>query len=419
MSRAMAVVASGLAIAAVGWVLMTAYGQIWSFTKIAHVDRGTYFRLKVDVDYRGEPQHFDIVVGCNVVGIEYKDGSSTREVGLVPTVYGRRMPDGKGLVVRAPDACHGETTANGAVPADFMPVMIVYDDANTLGFGIAYMVDEAYDSPRSLMKFGKASVEKATRPEFDDFRKNGQPNLVTREQYHSAQPQDVVEKMGLRKVHPAFGRTCWTYSRALIPDELRASVRKYWPANRPRYWMIPEYKSLTELREIFQGKSFLRDDGRNIKATGSWAGAEQPSHGALRRDGGSMIPLGALGGTPKAPAFYPVASDVSEATWPLDPADWPTFIEQLASVNSLDVDLRGGENRGFSYCYQQPDFSINPYLSKLLQTKPATFTVNHTVVEPSPNKWSPMLGNMITIFEDDQFMYGFGNFYLESTRGDV
>ncbi|MEP6565430.1 MAG: hypothetical protein ABJB10_09845, partial [Mesorhizobium sp.] len=84
------------------WATLTTSGQIltghWSYAEEAYVDRGTYFRLKVDVTYRGGPQHFDIVVGCNVVGIEYKDGSSTREVGLVPTVYGRRMSDGKGLV---------------------------------------------------------------------------------------------------------------------------------------------------------------------------------------------------------------------------------------------------------------------------------------------------------------------------------
>ncbi len=182
------------------WVTMTERGQmllgIWSFTERVTVDRGTYFRLKVDVTYKGEPQHFDIVVGCNVLDITYKDGSGTHEVGLVPTVYGRRMSDGKGLVVRAPDACGGETTANGRVPANFMPVLVIYDDAGTLGSGSAYIVDEAYQNPRSPMTFGKASVETASRAEFLDFRQSGPSNLVTREQYHSAQAQDVVEKDG-------------------------------------------------------------------------------------------------------------------------------------------------------------------------------------------------------------------------------
>ena len=31
----------------------------WSFVRWLENDRGTYFRVKVDVDYKGEPQPFD------------------------------------------------------------------------------------------------------------------------------------------------------------------------------------------------------------------------------------------------------------------------------------------------------------------------------------------------------------------------
>jgi hypothetical protein len=171
--------------AAIAWVAdggRALFGG-WSFTESAMLDRGTYFRLKVSLDYKGAPQDFDIVIGCNVLDIDYKDGSNTHEVGLVPTVYGRRMSDGKGLVIRPPDACDGQTTANGKVPADFMPLIIVYDDADTLGFGTAYISDEAYESPLSVLKFGNATIEPATRAEFVEFRKNGTPNLVSRASY--------------------------------------------------------------------------------------------------------------------------------------------------------------------------------------------------------------------------------------------
>ena len=60
----------------------------WSYTKSVEVDRGTYFRLKVKLTYKGEPQDFDIVVGCNVRRITYKDGSGTYEAGLIPSVFG-------------------------------------------------------------------------------------------------------------------------------------------------------------------------------------------------------------------------------------------------------------------------------------------------------------------------------------------
>src|SRR3712207_6491895 len=98
-----AVTAAILAVAAFAGFLY----RPWSFTKSVEQDRGVYFRLKVDLTYKGEPQPFDIVVGCNVLQINYKDNSRTREVGLIPALFGRRMRDGAGLVIKPPDACNG------------------------------------------------------------------------------------------------------------------------------------------------------------------------------------------------------------------------------------------------------------------------------------------------------------------------
>ena len=49
----------------------------WSFTKSVETDRGVYFRLVMDFAYRGEPQHFDVVFGCNARITRYKDGGSS------------------------------------------------------------------------------------------------------------------------------------------------------------------------------------------------------------------------------------------------------------------------------------------------------------------------------------------------------
>ncbi len=147
-------------------------------------DRSIYYRLKVKLAYQGEPQDFDIVVGCDVRETFYKEGGSTYEAGLIPTVFGRRMSDGKGLVVRPPRACRGETTANGRVQPDLLPLVIVYDDADRLDFGIAYLSEDAYENPLSVLKFGGVTIEKSTRGEFDEFRRT-QTNLVSRELCHS------------------------------------------------------------------------------------------------------------------------------------------------------------------------------------------------------------------------------------------
>ena len=87
-----------------------------SFTQKAEIDRGTCWLEKVDFAYKGEPEHFNIVISCNVLNIRYKDSSGACKPPLVPTVYGQRMSDGKAVVVRPPDACSGDMTANGRVP---------------------------------------------------------------------------------------------------------------------------------------------------------------------------------------------------------------------------------------------------------------------------------------------------------------
>ena len=53
-----------------------------SFVKSIKQDHGTYYRLKVKLAYKGEPQDCDIVVGCNVRVINYKGGGNTYEAGL-------------------------------------------------------------------------------------------------------------------------------------------------------------------------------------------------------------------------------------------------------------------------------------------------------------------------------------------------
>jgi hypothetical protein len=211
----------------------------WSNVKSVEVDRGTYFRLKVKLTYKGEPQDFNIVVGCNVRNIRYKGGGRTYEAGLIPTLHGRAMSDGKAVVIRAPNACDGATTANGHVPEAFMPVIIVYDDAMALTFGTAYISDDAYESPLSLMTFDRAIVEKASRAEFDDFRQNGPPNVVTRSAYHSGRtPPKRLEEMGIQE-GIGIARHCDTYARFALAPIAREVLKEYWPQDRPRYWAVP------------------------------------------------------------------------------------------------------------------------------------------------------------------------------------
>ena len=391
-----------------------------SFVEKAVVDRSVYFRLKVDFTYRGEPKTFDIVVACSVLDIRYKDGSGTYEPGMTPTVYGQRMSDGKAVVVRPPDACRGSTTANGEVPTNFLPVMVVYDDANTMGFGTAYMSDEAYDSPYSLMRFGKATIEKATREEFIDFRENGPPNAVTRSQYHSVQWNDTLKRLGLQRSHPAFGWHCYGYSRWKLNAEQQVIVRKYWPAERPRYWTLTDRKQLSELGgEIVAsthtpvGARMMRDDGRTIASGGGsiW----DVDWGAMRREGSSRAGF-SVPHLANAPSLYPVDMSMSQDKWPELPDERAAAYAALKWVTTAGIEIDGGKKRGFAYCYAM-DWPRQ--FQRLVESVPAGATVDGEAVQGVIDRFKGFGTIVPTIVERDQYLLRYEDYYLESIRGDV
>jgi hypothetical protein len=390
----------------------------WSFTKSVD-DHATYFRLKIKLTYKGGPQDFDIVVGCNVRTITYKDNSTTYEAGLVPTVYGRRMIDGKGLVIRPPDACRGQTTANGGVPTNFMPVVIVYDDADTLGFGTAYISDDAYGSPLSLLGFGGATVETATRAEFERFRSEGPANLVTRNSYHSYQGEDVVAKMGLRKVWPSFGAVCHAYSRLRVPEEVRGAIRQYWPDSRPRYWRPAGAQLLTRaVQLIVRRDRAQRDDGGPIVSIGRFWGSESlPDRGVVRAVGGGIVeepqPL-----APLAPSVYPASSEFSANFWPHDPDLWPAFLSARDSLVAARIEFSDGRNRGFAYCYSPPSLPASSAVVRLAITKHSVSYVSSEEIDGSQEELS-LFDEPSDFFEADQYRFSEYRFGLSSHNGDV
>jgi hypothetical protein len=371
----------------------------------------------VKLAYKGEPQDFDIVVGCNVHTIRYKDNSSTYEAGLTPTVYGRRMSDGKGLVIRPPDACLGQTTANGRVPTDLMPLVLVYDDADKLGFGIAYASDEAYVSPLSALTFSGATVEKATRSDFDAFREKGAPNLVSRASYFSNQPREYLTKLGLEPVWPPLGRDCFAYVRFHIPESAKGAVRKFWPPDKPNYWTVPTYEGLRAARSgIGDVDDVQRDTGGPFISQGQFGAFEWiDDRGIMRVKGGGNVDPGT--NPPIAPSFYPARSEISADNWPAPPDEARWVVAGKQKIVTDQIDFKGGASRGFAYCY-----TSNPPIH------------DRSIIDGIPERVAQVDGSQIIgatrywgdpavitgfFFERDEFYFSLREFNIESTRGDV
>jgi hypothetical protein len=392
------------------------------FVKSIEEDHGTYFRLKVKLTYWGTPQDFDIVVGCNVKHIFYKDGGDTYEAGLVPTVFGRRMYDGKGLVIRPPDACKGQTTANHMVPPDFMPLAVVYDNADALDFGIAYLSDDAYESPLSVLRFGDATIEKATRAEFDTFRRE-QPNLVTRESHWSGSGDDVLKRMKLTRAARPWAYSCKTYKRFRIPQELRPFVREHWPAGHPHYWEADNADVRTRIYDSIIHSS-LQSDGKDDPQHpfASFGPANGADNGLPRRAGGGLInDHPSTPTTAVSPAYYPTYDDGRSDRGPTDPKAWPAYLASLDSIATANVDFRGGLTKGFAYCYAfryRPGEVIDDEVKKKIADKHIVGKVDGENIV-SQRMFSSPWYEPGSFLEQDEYLFSSFQIYLGSTRGDV
>jgi hypothetical protein len=327
-----------------------------AFTKSIEIDRSTYYRLKVSLAYRGEPQDFDIVVGCNVRQINYKDNSRTLEVGLIPSVFGRRMSDGKGLVVRPPRACRGETTAKGQVPADLLPVVVVYDDADTLAFGTAYLSEDAYESPLSVLKFGGASIERANASEFEAFRRE-QPNLVQPASYHTPSGLPPLQERGLMPAVVPMGTGCYAYARfKLVGDQLQ-HARAMWPADRPRYWRPTRPEDIRALIPVSPLPPTLQTDHdgapeRKHHELAFGLDNEVANRGMPTRRGGGVIRGQPGGAFPDS--YYPDIGPWITLPWPSDPPARAASLLREGPKVGASVDVRDGQTRGFAYCRPIP-----------------------------------------------------------------
>jgi hypothetical protein len=395
----------------------------WSFTQSITDNDSVYYRLKVKLSYKDESQDFDIVVACHVRQIFYGDGGRTYEAGLTPTVFGRRMRDGKALVVRPPRACGGETTANGRVQPDLLPLVIVYDDADRLDFGVAYLSEDAYENPFSVLKFGGATIEKATRAQFNQFRRK-QVNVVSRELYHST--TGAYRELKLTKVDGRFAWACVAYGRFRVPEEARATVRGYWPDGHPRYWQPDTYEVEHKLEEAVMPRQYTYPNTYKIETDrpgdvphstlGYFPNSDEPvDFGLKTRTGGGLVSK-SRGGA--ARSYYPAADDYRLDLWPRDHGKWSSYVVERSEFADINIDFEDGQTRGFGYCFASGGGATDPEHQAMLRRKKIVGHVDGEVISSKRAPWGPAV-MPARIYERDEYVFAFVRVYLGSPRGDL
>jgi len=99
---------------------------------------------------------------------------------------------------------------------------------------IAYLTDEAYQSPLSELKFRRAQITPVTAKEFLDFRALNDNALA--QGARKAGRNGAITWFDAAEAGFEIADRCNTYLRVRLPDDLRELVRSYQPAHRPRYW---------------------------------------------------------------------------------------------------------------------------------------------------------------------------------------
>lgn len=307
-------------------------------------DQAVYFRLLAKYQHGDETIDFDVVAGCGVRVTRYGDGDRSYDATRDPVIFAKRTQDGGAIWQIMPGACGKETSENGLVPKDFLPGAVWFDRAEDFSLGIAYVTEDAFENPGSKLKFLGASIQRATREEWEAFQSIATTNLLDPRPFTwgNPKPTDTKEILANRwnrkwiaKWRPKL--SCYMMERYRITEPVAQNVlRTYWPQDHPRFWMPQpdEYRAINEAikRATFNGlpRSRLFQFGH------------YQSRGFPTRRGGGML------GSDKPgfllpPEIYPLRSD-DGIPW-LDP--------QLESAPTIyrDLDMNDGRSRGFAYCY--------------------------------------------------------------------
>lgn len=312
-------------------------------------NRGVYFRLLAKYQYGNEIVDFDIVAGCAVRVTRYGDGGSSYDAFLDPRIFAKATKGGGAIWQIVPSACLRETTANGKVPRDFLPGAVWFDSAQDFSFGVAYVTEDAFENPKSKLKFLGASIVAATREEWEAFQPAAKENLVNPKRFgrgvYQPTPEEIAANLWNKKVLAEWRPTsnCYLVARYQVSDQTAIKViREQRPSSQPRFWTLPKDKMNELERRIYS-----RDRGgvevRGVPSSDYFhLGAYQAQAFPTRARGGMLYSDGSAG------------DSLPHEIYPIKMGDGlPWLTPDLANADPIytEVDLDQGANRGFAYCY--------------------------------------------------------------------
>jgi hypothetical protein len=283
------------------------------------------------------------------------------------------------------------------IPADFLPGIIWFEKAGDRRFGIAHVSEDAFENPNGKLKFHGATVTKATQAEWEVFRKRADGNEGFRERYYNIDlggndAQRIVASRGTDVEAGAGILSCFGVHRNELSAIARTEMRKYWPAERPRFWNnakdgVSAWDGLLKLERsapIFANGYRLQEHATHYRYQGF----------ATRARGGEAY---ATLRQPVPPEFFPLRWDRG--------VPW-VFSDRVARSPYLgaDVDLQNGKNKGFFYCFRRltPGHGLETVLPDVRERHGQTRVDGDAVWLPVPKNWNSVPR---IFFEEDRYLY--------------
>jgi hypothetical protein len=339
-------VAAVVAVAIVGWQLLSTI-RASAIVKSVEEQR-VYYRLVSKYEHKGEIIDFDIVVGCGVRVTRYGDGDRSYDAFRDPTVYAKATKDGGAIWQIVPHACQGETSENGSVPKDFLPGALWFDSKVDFTLGIAYVTEDAYEHPKSKLKFLGASIHKATRTDWEAFQPIASQNLIEPRIFTNLgtwPPESEVKANLWNKAKlyewwlPSY--RCYGVARyELTSEAARALVRTLEPNSHSNYWMPPRERYRDFLsNSAVKGSAAI--NGQALKEIANFDLTQAQGYPTRKR--GGMLRSGQPW-SKLPPTIFPMTAD--------DGIPWVSPDVATSQTIYRDIEISDG-SKGLAYCYSR------------------------------------------------------------------
>ena len=317
-------------------------------------DKGYFYRLRASFEIKsnGERVDFDYIVACDIRPTRWKDGGLSNDTRLSPHVMVMPTAGGHAIMLNTLDECSGLTSENGNVPPDILPIAIWFDSVEDLANGLAYVSEDAYDNPLGKLKFHGARIDRATREEWEAWRKRAADDYVQRGALPGPWGYDYPDNLNINNPDaPKYVAWCGGYRRLKLPEDMREKLRALWPAERPRFWALANEEE-GKIREIISDpkQPFPPSVGRWFIRFG--IPGDSPADGAPLRSArrvGSRGQSAVRWPTEIYPFLWPPITSAVPLISPRPTAPSDVYVQKL--------DFRDGALNGFAACQNRWDLS--------------------------------------------------------------